>query len=175
MRVFNTRKGETAAFFTLDDGFASADISVNSDLYQMARNIIRSTDLIVVLGDCSSDERNGNIRLDADHILTLTQVRESALSQMTVSIAPDSAVRRKIRHLQNLLDNFRPGRTAVQIRYGSAETSEACIALGESWCVNPEEELIDRLCESFGTESIEFGYDRWLLSSEHLNGSSNAA
>jgi len=175
MRVFNTRKGETAAFFTLDDGFASADISVNSDLYQMARNIIRSTDLIVVLGDCSSDERNGNIRLDADHILTLTQVRESALSQMTVSIAPDSAVRRKIRHLQNLLDNFRPGRTAVQIRYGSAETSEACIALGESWCVNPEEELIDRLCESFGTESIEFGYDRWLLSSEHLNASSNAA
>ena len=34
MRVFNTRKGETAAFFTLDAGFASADISVNSDLYQ---------------------------------------------------------------------------------------------------------------------------------------------
>ena len=175
LRVFNNRRGESAAFFTLDDGLAAADISVNSDLYQETRNVIRLTDLIVVLGDCSADETNGQLRLDAEHILTLAQVRESALSQVTVGIAPDSAVRTKIRHLQHLLDGFRPGRTAVQIRYGSAETSEACIALGESWCVNPEEELIDRLCETFGTESIEFGYDRLLLSSEHLNTSSRAA
>ena len=175
VRVFNNRKGETAAFFTLDDGAATADISVVSSLFQRVRSVIQMTRLIVVIGDCSLDETSGQVRLDAEQILSLAQIRESALRQLTVAFVPKSDVRVKTRQLQSLLDSYRPGRTAVQIRYGNQHSDEICIALGPTWCVNPEEELIDRLCDAFGVDSIEFGYDRQFFGSGRFLESSRAA
>ncbi len=175
LRVFNNRKGESAAFFTLDDGVSAADVSVASGLFQRVRSVIQATGLIIVAGDCSLDETSGQIRLDAEQIVSLAQVRESALRQLTVAFVPKSDVKAKTRQLQGLLDDYRPGRTAIQIRYVNQDCDEIFIALGQSWCVNPEDELIDRLCEAFGSDSVEFGYDRQFLGSERFLESSRAA
>ena len=130
LRIFSNRRGETAAFFSLHDGSAYADIAVSSDLFQHVRNIIDTSEILLVEGLCSVDDRNGQLRLKAEQIRTLRQIREAALIKLAVLLDIKGNIENQIAELQAVLDIFRPGSTNVCVEYSNAKGDKAVINLG---------------------------------------------
>ena len=160
LRIFSNRRGETAAFFSLHDGSAYADIAVSSDLFQHVRNIIDTSEILLVEGLCSVDDRNGQLRLKAEQIRTLQQIREAALIRLTVLLDIKGNIENQIVELQAVLDIFRPGSTNVCVEYSNAKGDKAVINLGSDWAVQVDEELIEQLIAIFGAGSLRYTYDK---------------
>ena len=160
LRIFSNRRGDTAAFFSLHDGSAYADIAVSSDLFQHVRNIIDTSEILLVEGLCSVDDRNGQLRLKAEQIRTLRQIREAALIRLAVLLDIKGNIENQIVELQAVLDIFRPGSTNVCVEYSNAKGDKAVINLGSDWAVQVDEELIEQLIAIFGTGSLRYTYDK---------------
>ncbi|MED5228853.1 MAG: DNA polymerase III subunit alpha, partial [Pseudomonadota bacterium] len=160
LRIFSNRRGETAAFFSLHDGSAYADIAVSSDLFQHVRNIIDTSEILLVEGLCSVDDRSGQLRLKAEQIRTLRQIREAALIRLAVLLDIKGNIENQIVELQAVLDIFRPGSTNVCVEYSNAKGDKAVINLGSDWAVQVDEELIEQLIAIFGAGSLRYTYDK---------------
>jgi DNA polymerase-3 subunit alpha len=160
LRIFSNKRGETAAFFSLHDGSAYADIAVSSDLFQHVRNIIDTSEILLVEGLCSVDDRNGQLRLKAEQIRTLRQIREAALIRLAVLLDIKGNIENQIVELQAVLDIFRPGSTNVSVEYSNANGDKAVINLGSDWTVQVDEELIEQLIAIFGAGSLRYTYDK---------------
>jgi len=160
LRAFNNKRGETAAFFSLDDGSACADVTVSSDLYQSVRNIIETSEILLVEGLCSLDDRTGQLRLKADQIKTLRQIREAGLTRLVVLLDIKGNIESQIVDLQAVLDNYRPGSTSVCVEYCNAKGDKAVINLGSDWTVQVGDETIEQLVEIFGAGSLRYIYDK---------------
>ena len=129
----------------MHDGSAYADIAVSSDLFQHVRNIIDTSEILLVEGLCSVDDRNGQLRLKAEQIRTLRQIREAGLTRLAVLLDIKGNIENQIVELQTVLDIFRPGPTSVCVEYCNAKGDKAVINLGSDWTVQVDEELIDCL------------------------------
>ena len=160
LRIFSNKRGETAAFFSLHDGSAYADVSVSSDLFQQVRNIIESSEILLVEGLCSLDDRNGQLRLKAEQIRTLRQIREACLTRVAVLLDIKGNIESQIVGLQAVLDIFRPGPTTVCVEYCNAKGDRAVIDLGSDWTVQVDEEMIEQLIAIFGPGSLRYTYDK---------------
>ena len=160
LRIFSNKRGETAAFFSLHDGSAYADVSVSSDLFQQVRNIIESSEILLVEGLCSLDDRSGQLRLKAEQIRTLRQIQEACLSRVAVLLDIKSNIESQIVGLQAVLDIYRPGPTTVCVEYCNAKGDRAVIDLGSDWTVRVDEEMIEQLIAIFGPGSLRYTFDK---------------
>jgi DNA polymerase-3 subunit alpha len=160
LRIFSNKRGETAAFFSLHDGSAYADVAVSSDLFQHVRNIIETSEILLVEGLCSLDDRTGQLRLKAEQIKTLRQIREVGLTRLVVLPDIMGNIESQIVDLQAVLDNFRPGPTTICVEYCNTKGDKAAINLGSDWTVQVDEEMIEQLIAIFGSGSLRYTYDK---------------
>ena len=160
LRVFSNKRGETAAFFTLHDGSAYADVTVSSDLFQQVRNIVETPEILLVEGLCSLDSRNGQLRLKAEQIRTLPQMRDMCLTRLVVLLDIKNKIESQIVELQAVLDVFRPGPTTICVEYCNPRGDKAAINLGSDWTVQLDDELIEQLIAIFGAGSLRYTYDK---------------
>ena len=158
LRTFQNRKGETVAFFRLDDGAGFAEISVSPALFAERRTSLNHNGLVLVCGSTGVDDRSGLLALKAEQLWTLDVFRSEKLFELTITLpnTPNPAIAAD--ELKNLLRAYTPGNTHVVVNYRNRDGDSLSIRLGDQWRVRPESELFDSLAEFVGKEEVGFEF-----------------
>ena len=154
-RVQMTRRGRMMVV-TLDDATAQVEMTVFSELFDRARDRIKEDALLVVAGKVQRDEFSGGLRVSADEILDLETVRARFAARLRIAMNGQADARK----LQQVLAPYRAsGDAACQVVVAYRNSSAACeVALGESWRVRPDSQLIAELGAWLAPENVQLIY-----------------
>jgi DNA polymerase-3 subunit alpha len=150
--VRNSRRGRMAVL-TLDDATARVEVVIYGELFHEKRAVIQEDQVVVVRGKIFSDEFSGGLRITADQIMDLAEVRaaHARLLRLFINGQADSA------KLKALLTQYAGGQCHVAIRYRNAK-GECDIRLPESCRVKVSGPLLDSLAEWLDEKNVEVVY-----------------
>jgi DNA polymerase-3 subunit alpha len=75
IRTKNTRSGDKMAFITLDDRTARLEVVCRPAVFDAVRDWLRVDEVVLIKGAVSEDSFNGGIKLDAELLVTLAEMR----------------------------------------------------------------------------------------------------
>jgi DNA polymerase-3 subunit alpha len=150
--VRNSRRGRMAVL-TLDDATARIEVVVYGELFHERRAVIQEDQVVVVRGKIFPDEFSGGLRITADQIMDLAEVRaaHARLLRLCINGQADSA------KLKALLAQYAGGQCHVAIRYRNAR-GECDIRLPETCRVKVSAPLLDSLAEWLDEKNVEVVY-----------------
>jgi DNA polymerase-3 subunit alpha len=150
--VRNSRRGRMAVL-TLDDGSARVEVVVFGELFHERRAVIQEDLVVVVRGRVFPDEFTGGLRITADQVMDLAEVRaaHARLLRLSINGQADSA------KLKALLAQYSGGHCNVAIRYRNA-SGECDIRLPESCRVKVSGPLLDSLAAWLDEKNVEVVY-----------------
>jgi DNA polymerase-3 subunit alpha len=154
-RTQMTRRGRMMVVM-LDDGTAQVEISVFNELFEKHRDKLKEDSLLVVAGKVQNDEFSGGLRVGADELMDLETLRGRYAALLRLSMNGQAEARR----LQQVLAPYRAtgnGSCRVMVEYQNGNA--LCeVALGDSWRVRPDTQLIADLGAWLAPENVEVVY-----------------
>jgi DNA polymerase-3 subunit alpha len=157
LRTMKNKRGDNMAFVLLDDRSARIEVAMFADIYAEHRERLVKDAILIVEGQVSQDDFSGGLKMRAKAVRTLVEARQHSARALEVSL-DETAFHGDFRlEFQRLLDGSRNGRCPLVIRYRSA-AARASLRLGEEWAVQPTDELLARLCERYGADSVVLSY-----------------
>jgi DNA polymerase-3 subunit alpha len=159
--VRNSRRGRMAVL-TLDDGSARVEVVVFGELFHERRAVIQEDQVVVVRGKVFPDEFTGGLRITADQVMDLAEVRAAHARLLRLSIrareaAAESTFQADSARLKALLAQYSGGHCNVAIRYRNA-SGECDIRLPESCRVKVSGPLLDSLAAWLDEKNVEVVY-----------------
>ena len=158
LRTFQNRKGETVAFFRLDDGTGLADISISPALFSERRASLNHQGLVLVRGTTGIDDRSGLLALKAESVWTIDDFRSERLIELRITLPDNSNPAAAADELKNLLRDYTPGNTHVAVNYRNRDGDSIAIRLGDQWRLRPDAELFDNLVNFAGEKGVRFDF-----------------
>ena len=158
-RTQMTRRGKMGVV-SLDDGSGQLELTVFSELWDRERHKVREDEVLVVEGKVQRDDFSGNLRINADKLLTLGEARARFARQLRLTLNGKADARAGER-LQRLLTPFRAGGgneaggCPVRIAYANGE-ARADLAL--PWRVTLDDALIGELTQWLERDNVEVVY-----------------
>jgi DNA polymerase-3 subunit alpha len=154
-RTQMTRRGRMMVVM-LDDGTAQVEISVFNELFERHREKLKEDSLLVVAGKVQNDEFSGGLRVGADELMDLEALRNRYASLLRLSVNGQADAKR----LQQVLGPYRAtGNGSCQVLVEYENGKAACrLALGDSWRVRPDSQLITELGAWLAPENVEVVY-----------------
>jgi len=152
VQVRNSRRGRMA-ILTLDDASARVEVVIYGELFQAKRAMIQEDQVVVVRGKVFPDEFSGGLRITADDLMDLAEVRaaHARLLRLSINGQADSA------RLKSLLAQYSGGKCHVAIRYRNAK-GECDIRLPETCKVKVSAPLLDSLAQWLDEKNVEVVY-----------------
>jgi DNA polymerase-3 subunit alpha len=150
--VRNGKRGRMA-ILTLDDATARVEVVIFGELFHERRAVIQEDQVVVVRGKIFNDDFSGGLRITADQIMDLAEVRSAHARMLRLSIngQADSA------KLKAILAQFAGGKCDVAIRYRNAQ-GECDIRLPEACRVKVSAPLLDSLAQWLDEKNVEVVY-----------------
>jgi DNA polymerase III subunit alpha len=156
LRVQASRRGKMA-FVTLDDGKGRVEVLVYNETFDAARALLREDQLVVmeirVMQRVTDDGEAQGLRVIAESVSDLASIRKRYAKGIRLACNGNASAER----LAEILQPFRPGATPITVRFTSDRIG-GDIELPESWRVNPDDALIDRLREWLAPENVQVVY-----------------
>lgn len=156
-RLINTRKGMRMAVVTLEDLSGRIDVTIFSKLYEQVKNNLLPDQVYLVRGNIEEDTYTGGIRMVADSIESLSNVRMRFARHVKIQLADADRAQDLLNRLPNLMQPFLGGRCEVVIGY-QGQQAGAKLLLGENWKINPTNELLEKLREACSIEQLTVEY-----------------
>jgi len=159
MRIMKNKRGESFAFLTLDDKSGRIELSVWAEKFNAYREILVKDALLVVQGNVSEDSFTGGLKMVAESIQSIYDARCSKLNRLELSLsggAEDSPAG-WVDKFHNTLSAYKDGNCPVTVHY-ALPSAAGQLTLGKQWKVQPKDELISRLREEFGKNSVTLHY-----------------
>ena len=157
MRIIKTQRGGKIAFLTLDDRTARIDVRVFPDIYEKHQAMLGKNKILVIQGGLGADDYTGGQQVTAQTILDVNQARETFARRLVVGVGSQQAGNGFVSDLAEILQPFREGHCPVFIDYHGGG-AEARVSLGEAWTVHPTDELLHRLQQLTGNDSVAVEY-----------------
>ena len=158
MRIMKNKRGENFAFLTLDDKSGRLEVSVFAEKYNAYREILVKDALLVVQGGVSEDSFTGGLKMLAESIQSIYDARCSKISNLELVVTGDPDNDGWVDRLQSSINPYLEGNCRLKIDY-SLPNARGNLRLGSQWRVQPRDELISRLREEFGKNSVTLNYD----------------
>jgi len=158
-RAQMTRRGRMMAV-VLDDGSAQAEISVFNEQFEKHRDKLKEDRLLVVQGKVQRDDFTGGMRVTADDLLDLPALRARLGARLRIELNGAADKTRGARQLMDLLAPYREagaGGCPVLVHYENAGAS-CDVALGDTWRVRPDEQMLGELGAWLTPEAVEFQF-----------------
>lgn len=156
LRTRAVRTGRLA-FLTLDDRTARLEGVVYPEVYERCRDRLVKDVLVVAVGEITIDEFVGGNRMIVQDLYDIDTARERYAKQLSIRVRAEASDDRFLQQLASVLKPFRDGRTPVSVDYRRPEAS-ARFSLGEQWRVRPTEELLQRLRNLAGKDTVSLEY-----------------
>lgn len=157
MRAIKTRRGDMA-IVTLDDRSARMDVALYSEIFQASRDKLGKDEILVVEGKVTPDDYTGGLKMSVDSLMTIDEAREMRARRLRLLLDSSSMADQFVQRIKSHLNHARGGNCPVIIAYRRDECT-ADIRLGETWCVRPSDELINRLRDDCGINNVVIDYD----------------
>jgi DNA polymerase-3 subunit alpha len=112
---------------------------------------------LLIEGNVSNDDYSGNLKMRAEAVHTLDDARQQLARGVCLSVSAEDLESDFAQHLQLLLSPYRSEGCRVRIDFQRAD-AKGQIMLGDEWQVKPTDELIQRLKETYGRDSVQLVY-----------------
>ena len=157
MRIMKNKRGDSFAFLTIDDKSGRIELSVWAEKFNAYRDILTKDALLVVQGAVSEDSFTGGLKMVAESIQSIYDARCSKLSSLELCIPTDANGEDWVERFHGTIGDFKDGNCPVTVEYAAA-SAVGQLKLGKQWLVQPRDELISRLREDFGKNSVTLHY-----------------
>ena len=152
LRTVMTRRGKLI-ILELDDGSARIEVTLFQELYDQHRDILKPDEMLVISGKVREDRFSGNVRISAERVFSLTEVRKAFGKRLRVSMNGQADTRK----LMDLLGPHRNGPCPVVVEYDNGR-ARCTLNLPEEWRVTPREELLASLRDWLTPAGAEMVY-----------------
>ena len=156
LRTMNSRAGRMAVI-TIDDRTARMDAVVYSDLFTAHRELLVKDKLLVLEGEVSEDEFTGGYSMTVQKISDLDTAREIYARSIVIRLAEDHVGNGLLAQIRDAIKVHGNGRTGMCIDYLRSDASVR-LPLGDDWRVHPTQDLLKRLGDLVGSDSVEVEY-----------------
>jgi DNA polymerase-3 subunit alpha len=156
LRTLNSRAGRMAVI-TLDDRTARMDAVVYSDLFAAHRELLVKDKLLILEGEVGVDDFTGGCSMTVEKLSDLDTAREAFARNIVIRLGEDRVGNGLLGEIRDAIKVHGHGRTGLCIDYLRSDASVR-LALGNDWRVHPTQELLTRLRDLVGPESVEVEY-----------------
>jgi DNA polymerase-3 subunit alpha len=156
LRILNSRAGRMAVI-TLDDRTARMDAVVYSDLFAAHRDLLVKDKLLILEGEVGVDDFTGGCSMTVQKLSDLDTAREAFARNVVIRLGEDRVGNGLLDEIRDAIKVHGHGRTGLCIDYLRSDASVR-LALGNDWRVHPTQELLTRLSDLVGPESVEVEY-----------------
>ena len=156
LRTLNSRAGRMAVI-TLDDRTARMDAVVYSDLFAAHRELLVKDKLLILEGEVGVDDFTGGCSMTVQKLSDLDTAREAFARNVVIRLGEDRVGDGLLDELRDAIKVHGHGRTGLCIDYLRSDASVR-LDLGNDWRVHPTQELLKRLSDLVGPESVEVEY-----------------
>jgi len=154
-----TQRGRMGTIL-LDDRSGRIEATLFNETYEEHRDLLAADRILVVSGNLNYDEFRGGLSLRADKLLTFEQARGFYASQLGLNLKLNGTSAAGLRQqLMQTLSPFRGGSTGIRLHYRT-DQAEGDILFGQTWRVNPTDELLRRLHRLLGSDNVQVIYGR---------------
>jgi DNA polymerase-3 subunit alpha len=157
-RTMKTRTGSTMCFITLDDRSARIEATLFSEAFFENRELLQSDQVIIVEGQVSHDDYSGQMKMRVSSVMDVATARQQFSKGLKLMLHAEQLQNGLLEQLDDTLRPFRSDGSPVWIDYSSPAASTR-IALGDSWRVQPDDDLLLKLRYLVGDQSVELVYD----------------
>lgn len=182
VRSIKTRRGEVMGVLTLDDNSARIDVTVFAEQFQQYRDKISKGAMLVVNGPVTEDEYTGGLKMRAELVNTLLEVRQASLKGLLIDWRADSnrdanghagrdgrigapgRGKWNLDSLGEILKQHSSGSCPMKIRLsckpdeGRGGGAQGDLVLSDEWSVTPNDELLHHLRDTYGEEFLQLEY-----------------
>ncbi len=155
-RIIKTRRGDRLCILTLDDRSARVEVTLFPDMYTQCESLLVPDSVLAVEGTVETDDYSGGLRVRAENLLPIIELRNQKFRYLCVEMAPETADNGLVGRLKGCLSDYLGGACSVRVRF-NASHQRAEFELGEQWQVEPRDELLHELRHQFGQESVSLG------------------
>lgn len=171
-----TRRGQTTVFaglvldvanfpnrimITLDDGTARIEVSCNHERFQRFKDIVQVEQVVVIEGEIYEREGFDRPMARLSKAFSLNEIRQKRANHIRIQPTQDLMNPALAHDLQQIILPFCnidlcqhiPVQIAIEQNYATAE-----LHLGQNWKVAPLDELLVKLRDYFGKESVYIEY-----------------
>lgn len=157
VRTMMSKRGDKMAFVSLNDRSGRMEVAVFSDVYAEYRYLIQTDQLLVVEGEASVDDYSGGYKLSAKKLWNMEQARAIYAKHLLITMN-QQADQSHVKQLMQVLKCYQGGTCPVCIAY-QRDGAEALLPLGKEWFIQPAEDLLMSLRNTFPGSRVEMVYD----------------
>ncbi len=155
IRIIQTKRGDRMAVVSLDDTTAQMDVLCFSDIYHKYRDLLVKDSLVIMEGEVSFDEFNGQNRLISREVFSMDQARERYASYVKIRLQADQSD--TVTKLTDILKSYLGGQCRVVIDY-TRQDAKAMLHLGDNWRIKPTDALLELLRDLFSEQDVAVVY-----------------
>jgi DNA polymerase-3 subunit alpha len=157
MRTIITRTGKRMAILNIEDTSGRIEVTVFGEIYEKSREDIAKDQVIAIKGEVAKDEFNGGIKLVAESVTSLDQMRRKLARRLVLKMPAVVSIEDFVTKLGSVLKPYGGGRCPVVISYQDQQ-ARARIELGKEWSIHLTNELLSALISHYGADAIQIEY-----------------
>ncbi len=151
-RTAMTRRGKLI-IVELDDGTAKLELTVFNELYEQHRELLKPDELLVISGKAREDQFSGGMRVGAEKIFGLADLRRAYARSLKLSMNGQADTRK----LLELLAPHKNGTCPVVVEYDNG-SARCALPLPDEWRITPREELLQGLRDWLTPQGVTVVY-----------------
>ena len=161
-RIVRTKRGDNMAILTIDDRTGRMDVTLFAETFNNSRDVLSKDSLLVIGGQVRYDDFSGMLKMSADNLRLLSDVRQEKVRELWLELESGALPASFSRELGEMLDPYRQSpqqeaRCAIVIDYSRSD-ARAQLRFDNQWNVRPEDELLQRLRDNYGTNKVKLVY-----------------
>ncbi|MBV52796.1 MAG: DNA polymerase III subunit alpha [Coxiellaceae bacterium] len=157
LRSLLTRKGKRMAILQLEDETARIDVTLFSKLYEAMIRDLHNDMIYVVTAKVELDDFNGGVRLVAESIDSLDQVRQTRAKRLRVMMKGGDDLTSTIVALRSSIQAMSNAQCPISVVYQHNNT-QAEIQCGQRWCAAVSDADVEQIKAISGIIAVEVQY-----------------
>ncbi|GMG86885.1 DNA polymerase III subunit alpha [Biformimicrobium ophioploci] len=156
-RVMKTKRGDTMAIVTLDDRTGRIEAALFSEAFNQFRDKLEMDALLVLEGPVSHDEYSGGLKMSANQVSSLDELRQGKVSGVHIRLDVESAPTNLVERMAECFRPFAGGNCPVSVEVALPQ-AKGTFRLGRDWQVEPSDQLVQSLRDLIGRKSVTLEY-----------------
>jgi len=140
-RVMMTKRGSKMGLVTLDDKSARLEVMLFTEAFEKFNHLLEKDRILIIEGEVSFDDFSGGNRMTARNIIDMGEARSHFASGVEVDIDAETIDQTWLETFKEAVEPWKNGAVPVVVNYAQSQ-AKAQFRLGESWRVNPTDELM---------------------------------
>ncbi|WP_065188653.1 DNA polymerase III subunit alpha [Shewanella woodyi] len=140
-RVMMTKRGSKMGLVTLDDKSARLEVMLFTEAFEKFNHLLEKDRILIIEGEVSFDDFAGGNRMTARNIIDMGEARSHFASAVEVDIESQAISTDWLDQFQGAIEPWKNGAVPIMVNYSQPQ-AKAQFKLGDSWRVNPTDELM---------------------------------